>query len=167
MRKMTEENLKAAFAGESQAHLKYLTFSEKAKREGRENLARLFAAAAFSEQVHAANHLRALSGIGESAENLKAAWGGENFEIVEMYPAYIQVAQSQEEKPAEQTFHYALEAEKTHRAFYEGARTALENGKDIEAGPLQVCSNCGYTLRGEAPEKCPVCGVKKERFHQF
>ncbi len=79
MHKMTEENLRAALAGESQAHMTHLSFSEKAKREGRENLARLFAAAAFSEQVRATNHLRAVNGIGDSAANLQTAWGGESF----------------------------------------------------------------------------------------
>ena len=78
MQEATERNLRDAFAGESQAHMKYLSFSEAAKKEGKQNLARLFAAAAFSEQVHAGNHLKALNGVGESSENLKAAWGGEN-----------------------------------------------------------------------------------------
>ena len=167
MRKMTEQNLEAAFAGESQAHMKYLAFAERAKQEGRANLARLFSAAAYAEQVHATNHLRVLGAIGESGANLEAARGGENFEITEMYPAYLEVAQFQTEKQAEKTFHYALEAEKMHCDLYRKAEYAISQGKDREGDPIQVCGNCGYTLVGEAPEKCPICGVPKKQFRQF
>jgi rubrerythrin len=103
MRKMTEENLKAAFAGESQAHTRYLIFAEEAKRHGFENVARLFTAIAFAELVHATNHLRALGGIGKTGENLAKAIEGETFEVDEMYPAYVEVAKLQNEKVAERS----------------------------------------------------------------
>ncbi|MGD0784113.1 MAG: ferritin family protein, partial [Candidatus Aminicenantales bacterium] len=95
MKKMTEENLKSAFAGESQAHLKYLAFAEKAQQENLPNVARLFKANSFAEQVHAVNHLKTLSGVGKTADNLAAAVGGETFEFEEMYDAYKAVAERQ------------------------------------------------------------------------
>ncbi|MBI3944507.1 MAG: rubrerythrin family protein [Armatimonadetes bacterium] len=167
MRKMTEENLKAAFAGESQAHVKYLNFSERAQRDGKPNVARLFAAASFAEQVHATAHLRVLKGIGATAENLAAAIGGEGFEVDEMYPAYVAVAEAQGEAGAKRSFNWALEAEKIHRALYERAAGAVEAGKDLELESIWVCSACGYTLDGEVPDKCPLCGASKERLTRF
>jgi hypothetical protein len=98
-KRLTETNLKDALAGESQAHIKYLTFADKAEEEGYDNVARLFRAASFSEQVHASKHLKVLSGIGSTAENLGAAVGGEGFEIEEMYPAYLEVKEFGEEIP--------------------------------------------------------------------
>jgi len=95
MKKMTEENVKAALAGESQAHIKYLAFAEKAVAEKLPNVARAFKANAYAEQIHATNHLKTLGGIGTTKENLDAAVGGENFEVEEMYPAYVVVAQAQ------------------------------------------------------------------------
>lgn len=100
MRKMTKANLEAAFAGESQAPMKYLIFAGEAEKEGFPRVARLFRAIAFAEQVHAANHLRALGAVGESPANLQVAIDGETFEVEEMYPAYKAVAELQEEKGA-------------------------------------------------------------------
>src|SRR5574340_1101861 len=88
MKEMTATFLREAFAGESQAHLRYLVYADVAEREGLPNTARLFRAASLSEQIHATNHLRALGGVGSTAQNLKTAFGGESFEIAEMYPAY-------------------------------------------------------------------------------
>jgi rubrerythrin len=167
MRKMTEENLKAAFAGESQAHLKSLNYAEKAKREGKENVARLFAAASYAEQVHASAHLRTLGGVGNTAENLHDAICGEGFESDEMYPAYIVVAEAQGEKRANTVFSAALEAEKVHRALYQRAKESVDAGQDAEFGPIWVCSVCGFTGEGDAPDKCPVCNAPKERFTIF
>src|SRR5512140_2017031 len=100
MKAMTQTNLQEAFAGESQAHMRYMIFADVAEREGLPNIARLFRAASFSEQMHATAHLRALTGIGTTAQNLKAAYGGESFEVAEMYPAYMDVAKLQEENTA-------------------------------------------------------------------
>lgn len=167
MKKMTEANLLAAFAGESQAHMKYLNFAEQARREGLPNISRLFEAAAFAEQMHASNHLRALSGIGNTAANLGAAKGGEDFEVDEMYPSYKVAAEAQGEKQALRSMSWAFEAEKVHSVLYGAARTKAEVKQDIEAKDVWVCTSCGFTVEGEAPDVCPVCGVKHERFRKF
>ena len=167
MRKMTEENVKAALAGESQAHIKYLAFAEKAAAENLPNVARAFKANSYAEQVHAVNHLKALDGIGTTADNLAAAVDGESFEIAEMYPAYVTVAESQGEKKAVASFNAAMAAEKVHAGIYERARKAVASGKDIDAEAIHVCSVCGFTMEGEAPDKCPVCGAPKNKFALF
>lgn len=167
MRKMTEENIKEAFAGESQAHIKYLAFAKKAEREGKPNVARLFQAAAFAEQVHADEHLRVLSGVASTEANLRTARAGEEFEAEEMYPAYMAVAQLQCEEKAQQSIHHAIEAEKLHRQLYDDAIAAVEAGDDFTGEQLVVCSMCGYTATGEAPERCPVCTAPKKYFSAF
>lgn len=167
MKKMTEQNVKDAFAGESRAHIKYLAFSEKASAEKLPNVARVFKASAFSEQVHATNHLKTLAGIQSTAENLAAAVGGETFEVEEMYPAYISVAELQSEKTALIYLRAAMAAEKVHTAIYKRAIEALGKGGDLEAKPIHVCSVCGFTMEGKAPDKCPICGAPKEKFVLF
>lgn len=167
MRRMTEEGLRAAFAGESQAHMRYLIFAQKAEEEGYPNIARLFRAISFAEQVHATNHFRTLGDLGSSADNLDAAIGGETFEVEEMYPAYDAVAELQGEKEARRSIHYALEAEKIHAAMYSKAKEAVKSGKDLEVGKIYICSVCGYTGEGEPPDRCPICGATKDKFRTF
>ncbi len=168
MKKMTEEFLKEAFAGESMAHMKYLLFSEIAEKEGFSNIARLFKAIAYAELVHAKNHARNLGYLKKTAENLQAGIEGETFEVEEMYPAYDAVAKLQDEKGAERSFHYAIEAEKIHMDLYRDALKEAEQGKDIDIGDIYICPVCGYTYVGkEPPEKCPVCGLKREQFIKF
>jgi len=167
MKEMTRSNLGAAFAGESQAHMKYLIFAELAEQEGLANVARLFRAASFSEQMHATNHLRALGGASKTIENLKVAFGGETFEIEEMYPAYMAVAEAQDEGKAKRTMSHAMEAEKTHAALYAKASEAVAAGKDVALAATFVCDVCGYTVEGEAPERCPLCGATHSHFRQF
>lgn len=168
MRKMTEEALSNAFAGESMAHMKYLAFADIAEKEGYPNVARLFVAIADAERVHATNHARNLGYLKKTLENLQAALGGENFEIDEMYPAYDAIAKLQGEKGAELSIRYAIEAEKIHAELYEMAANAVGNGEDIEENDTWVCPVCGHTHRGkEAPDRCPVCNVKKERYDKF
>lgn len=164
---MTEEGLRAAFAGESQAHMRYLIFAQKAEEEGYPNIARLFRAISFAEQVHATNHFRTLGDLGSSADNLDAAIGGETFEVEEMYPAYDAVAELQGEKEARRSIHYALEAEKIHAAMYSKAKEAVKSGKDLEVGKIYICSVCGYTGEGEPPDRCPICGATKDKFRTF
>jgi len=164
---MTESNLKGAFAGESQAHMRYLIFAERAEKEGYANLARLFRAIAYAEQIHATNHYKELRGIKTSAENLQAAIDGETYEVNEMYPAYLAVAQLQEEKGAQRSMGYALEAEKIHATMYTEAKEATKAGKDIEIGAIYICSVCGHTVEGEPPERCPVCSAKREKYVKF
>jgi rubrerythrin len=167
MHQMTQENTKAAFAGESQAHMKYLNFAEKAAQEGKENVARLFRAASFAEQVHATGHLKVLEGIGSTSENLATAMAGENFEVEEMYPAYIAVAEKQGEDKAQKSFQYAIEAEKVHFDLYQKSKQAVDAGEDVALGDLWVCPYCGYTMEGEAPDRCPVCRALKKTFVKF
>ncbi len=167
MHQMTKENLKAAFAGESQAHMKYQIFADKAEEEGFNNIARLFRAIAYAERVHASNHLNALNGINLTRDNLDAAIGGERFEVNEMYPAYKAVADFQDEKKAQQSIHYALEAEKIHEALYAEAKEAAKSGKDIDIKDVYICPVCGHTVVGKVPERCPICGVLGEKFKKF
>ena len=167
MHAMTQANLEAAFAGESQAHMKYAVFADTAEAEGYPEVARLFRAISYAERVHATNHFRELDGVGDTAANLKAAFGGEHYENTEMYPAFDAVAHLQHEKGALLSIHYALEAEKIHEAMYTEAREAVIAGKDIQSAPVFICSRCGHTVIGEAPDKCPVCSRLKDEFVQF
>jgi len=157
----SEENLKEAFAGESQANRKYLAFAQKADREGYAQVARLFRAAAEAETVHAHTHLRALKGVGSTADNLKEALGGETYEFQTMYPPMIETAKEEDHKAAERSFTYANKVEKVHAALY---RKALDNLDSLEQVDYYVCSVCGYTCENEPPDECPVCNAKAKVF---
>jgi rubrerythrin len=167
MKKMTLSNSQAAYAGESQAHMRYLNFAERARKDGLANVARLFEAASFSEQIHASNHLKAHDGVQDTAANLAVAAGGEEFEIEEMYPAYIAVAEMQAEAKAEKQMVRALAAEKVHFELYQKAGKDIAGGKDISDTAYYVCPVCGFTMEGEAPDVCPICGVKHDLFKKF
>jgi len=167
LRKMTEENLKAAFAGESQAHMRYLIFADTAENEGLSGIAKLFRAIAYAEQVHATNHFKTMGLLGKSPSNLEAAIAGETFEVEEMYPAYKAVAELQGEKKARRSIRFALEAEKIHADLYSKAKKAAEAGKDMDVEKVSICSRCGHTVIGDAPDFCPVCGAKREEYKIF
>lgn len=167
MHKMTKANLQAAFAGESQAHMKYTAFADQAKEDGYPEVERLFRAIAYAERVHATNHLRVLGKLKDTKSNLAEAWGGEHYENTEMYPAFDVVAKLQEEKGAVRSFHFALEAEKIHEKMYIEAEKSVKEGEDIEANSVYVCPVCGHTVTGEAPEKCPICGAPREEYVEF
>lgn len=168
MKKMTEKSLSEAFAGESMAHMKYLIFSGVAENEGFSNVSRLFKAIAFAEFVHAKNHAKNLGYVKDTSENLQTGINGENFEITEMYPAYNAIAELQDEKYAKLSIHYALEAERIHEQLYKIAKESVDAKKDLELKEIHICPVCGYTYMGEKPpEKCPVCGVSKEKFVKF
>ena len=155
------DNLKEAFAGESQANRKYLAFAKKADQEGYPQVAKLFRAAAEAETVHAHNHLREMGGIKTTKENLEEAVAGEVFEFQKMYPGMIDDAKAEGNKGAERTFTYANDVEKIHAALYKKAFEEL--GKNGQTD-YYVCQNCGNTVEGEPPDKCPVCGVAKKMF---
>ena len=157
----TEQNLAEAFAGESQANRKYLAFAKKAEREGLHQDAKLFRAAAAAETVHAHSHLRVLGGINSTVENLKEAVEGETHEFKNMYPDMIETAKKEGNKSAVRTFTYANEVEKIHAGLYE---KALENPEGMTETDYHVCSVCGYTAEGSAPDKCPVCGANSNAF---
>lgn len=160
----TKENLQAAFAGESQANRKYLAFAEKAEKDGFKQVARLFRAVAAAETVHAHAHLRVLGEIKTTAENLQAAVEGENYENTTMYPEFIAEAEKEGARAALASFKHANEAEKIHEGMYKKALEAVKGGKDLPGTELAVCTVCGYTLEGEAPDNCPVCGAPKAKF---
>jgi len=167
MHEMTKEFLETAFAGESMAHMRYLIFAEKAEKEGQPNLARLFRAIAYAEQVHATNHYRELGEIRDAAGNLQTCIDGEHHEVNEMYPVYHNAAQFQSEAGAVRSAHYALEAEKIHETMYVQAKKVVEGRADLTLETVHICPVCGYTVEGEAPEFCPVCGAKRESFKSF
>ena len=157
----TEKNLKAAFAGESQANRKYLAFAHKADQEGYAQAARLFRAAAAAETIHAHAHLRALGGISSTADNLRAALEGETYEFESMYPDMISEAEAEKHTAAARSFKYANAVEKVHAELY---RKALDNLDDLPAKDYYVCSVCGYTCEDEPPDTCPVCNSKAKAF---
>ena len=160
----TVDNLKAAFAGESQASTKYLAFARKADKEGHPQVARLFRAAAMAETLHARNHLETMNGVKSTQDNLKEAIAGENMEHVTMYPEFIEQADQETQSGAVRTFRWAREVEITHEALYKSALGALEGGGEAQVKEYFVCQVCGHTAEGESPEKCPVCGALKTQF---
>ena len=161
----TEDFLMEAFAGESQANRKYTAFAAQADREGFAQAARLFRAAAEAEAVHAANHLRALKAIKTSRENLRESIAGETHEFKDMYPEMIATAKAEGAKDAERSFNYANAVEEYHARLYHDMLEGLEAKK--ESYPYFVCPVCGMTVEKEAPDKCPVCGVKGSMFKKI
>jgi rubrerythrin len=165
MASKVEGFLREAFAGESQANRKYLAFSAKADKEGYHQAARLFRAAAEAETIHAHNHLRALKGIGSTAQNLEAAIAGETHEFEHMYPEMIEAARAEGNKEAERTFNYANEVEKGHADLYQNLLNSL--GSSQEEYAYYVCPSCGYTAAGAPPDSCPVCNVAGKMFKKI
>ncbi|HDZ90227.1 MAG: rubrerythrin family protein [Deltaproteobacteria bacterium] len=159
----TQENLQEAFAGESQANRKYLAFAEQADQEGYPQVAKLFRAAAAAETVHAHAHLKAMEGVGKTAENLKAAISGETFEFKEMYPGMIETAGVEGEKEAKRSFTYANKVEEIHAGLYQKALDNLDPPEEVD---YYVCPVCGYTCENEPPERCPVCGALAKAFNK-
>jgi rubrerythrin len=159
----TENNLKEAFAGESQANRKYVAFAKKAEQEGFSNVARLFRAAAEAETIHALGHLGALGGIGSTAENVRAAMEGETYEYTQMYPPMLEQAKT-DNHAAKRMFNYALKSEAAHAKLYQMALDALQQGRDLTAVDFYLCPVCGNIEIGPAPDSCPICGAPKEKF---
>jgi rubrerythrin len=159
----TEDNLKEAFAGESQANRKYLAFAKKAEEEGFPNVARLFRTAAEAETTHAMGHFAALGGIKSTAENLQAAVDGETYEATKMYPPMLRQAVA-EGHTAKRMFGYAVKAEAVHANLYKAALEAVQAGKDVAEGNYYVCSVCGHIEVGRAPGTCPICGARADKF---
>jgi rubrerythrin len=160
----TIENLKSAFAGESQANRRYLAFSRKAEKEGLRQIAKLFKAAAEAEKVHALNHLKIAGEVKTTAKNLETAISGETFEFTTMYPDYLAEAKTVENKQAAWSFDVANKVEKIHAGLFSKAIENLKEGKKIPDVDYFVCSVCGNTVEGEAPEKCSICGAPKKKF---
>jgi rubrerythrin len=160
------DNLKEAFAGESQANRKYLAFAKKADNEGFAQVAKLFRAAAEAETVHAHAHLRVMGAVKSTADNIETGIRGEGLEFQEMYPGFIKEAEEENNGPAVITFKNAMAVEEIHHGLYKEALEAVKSGSDLPAGSIFVCGICGNTVNNEAPDRCPVCGAPKERFFE-
>ncbi|MEF8787764.1 MAG: rubrerythrin family protein [Planctomycetota bacterium] len=182
MNTMTADNLRSAFGGESMAHMRYRIWGDKAKEDGFDNISRLFTAIAAAEKVHATNHFIALReqvgdalvpsmggfGYTETTENLQGAINGEVYESTEMYPSFLEVAKMQDQPSAQQSFYYALEAEKIHAEMYREAKEAAKAGNDLDLGPVQICTQCGYTVEDDSPPTmCPICAAGSDEFKAF
>ncbi|HEY3355126.1 MAG TPA: rubrerythrin family protein [Polyangia bacterium] len=161
----TTENLKHAFAGESQANRKYLAYARKADKDGFPQIARLFRAAAEAETIHALGHFNALEAVKSTAENLKDAIKGETYEYTEMYPPMLAAALAENHR-AKLMFGYAVKAEEVHARLYTAALAALEAGKDLDGLEVYVCPVCGNLELGVPTDKCSVCGLAADRFQK-
>lgn len=163
----TEQNLMTAFAGESQARNKYTYFASVAKKEGYEQIAAIFLETAENEKEHAKLWFKHLGGIGTTAENLKEAAAGENYEWTEMYAEFAKVAREEGFIGIAKQFEGVAAVEKEHEERY---RKLLENVQVGEvfakAGvTVWVCRNCGHLHIGEAaPKACPVCAHPQAYF---
>ena len=178
MHAMTQDNLRSAFGGESQAHMRYGIWAKTAAKEGFPNVERLFNCTGEAERVHANLHFKAMKdihgdfpvtsmagfGIGSTSENLQKGIDGETFEFTEMYPAYIEVAKMQGEDEAVKAMRYAIEAEKIHAVRYEEAKKAVDAGKDLDAEDILLCPVCGYITFDANEEECPICHTKAKAF---
>lgn len=175
------EDLRTSFGGESQAHMRYKIWGDKAEKEGFPTVAKMYEAISFAEGVHAQSHFNVMKsisgdfevtamggfGVGSTKENLEASAGGENWEVETMYPEFIKRAEEAGEKAAVISMNYAMEAEKAHEKFFNEAKEAVNEGKDPGFENIFTCPGCGYAAHGEVPDKCPVCGNLKENFKYF
>lgn len=162
----TTENLKEAFAGESQANRRYLAFAKQAEKDGYPQVARLFRAAAEAETVHAHAHLGVLGEVKNTAENLQAAIDGEGHEFKEMYPNFLAEAEKEGNKAAIASFKNALAVEEIHHGLYEQAQAAVNSGSDLPETKIYICPVCGNTVNAEVPDKCPICNTPKHCFFE-
>ena len=165
----TEQNLMTAFAGESQARNKYTYFASKAKKEGYEQIAALFLETAENEKEHAKIWFKLLNGgdIGDTAENLKAAADGENYEWTDMYAEFAKTAKEEGFNHIAYLFEEVAKIEKEHEERYLKLLENVKDGKVFEAGEVKIwkCRNCGHIVVGtKAPEVCPVCTHPKAYF---
>jgi rubrerythrin len=163
----TIDNLKEAFAGESQANRTYLAFAKKADAEGKPQIAKLFRATAEAETVHAHAHLRVMNGVGGTADNLKVAIAGEGHEYKSMYPAFVETAKKEGNQAALKSFEFAMAVEKIHHDLYSRAADELKAGKDMPASKIFVCPFCGNTVLDAVPEKCHICGAPGSKFGEI
>ncbi len=162
----TQDNLKTAFAGESQANRMYVAFARQAEKDGFPNVAKLFRTAAEAETVHALGHLAAMDGIKSTADNLQTAIDNETYEYTKMYPPMIEQAEGEGHK-AKHMFNYAAKAEEVHAGLYRQALEAVRQGKDLEETEFYLCPICGHVEFGKPPTTCPICGAKAEKFIQL
>jgi rubrerythrin len=160
----TTDNLKEAFAGESQANRKYLAYAEAAAKEGKAGVAKLFRAVAAAETIHAHAHLKALGAVKGTAENLADAMAGESHEFTSMYPAMVETAKAEGHKRALRSMTEAMEVEKIHYDLFGAALETVKAGGDLGDVVIKICPNCGHTVIGDAPDACPVCNCAGEHY---
>jgi len=174
----TIANLQAAFKGESNATARYAAFSKKAVEEGHKEIAMLFKAASNSEKIHAANHKAVLEEMGiatepvvldvtvkTTRENLEAAIKGESYEVAEMYPTFLKIANAADNQLALVSFNYAYKTEKKHKAFYEKALAALDSNTDKTLPTTYfICPTCGNTYETSAPKRCGISMTSGAKF---
>ena len=163
----TEKNLRAAFSGESEARNKYTYFASKAKKEGFEQIAALFLKTADNEKEHAKMWFKELGGIGDTAENLKSAAEGENYEWTDMYASFAETAEKEGFTELASKFRLVAAIEKSHEERYRALLKNVETAKVFEKSEVKVweCRNCGHIVVGlKAPELCPTCAHPKSYF---
>ncbi len=163
----TEQNLRAAFSGESEARNKYTYFASVAKKEGYEQIAAIFTDTANNEKEHAKIWFKELQGIGTTAENLLAAAEGENYEWTDMYETFAKEAEEEGFTELAAKFRMVAEIEKSHEERYRALLNNVEMQKVFEKGDQTMweCRNCGHLVMGKkAPEMCPVCKHPKAYF---
>lgn len=174
----TLKNLQEAYNGESNAHVRYLAFAQKASAEGYKQVATLFRAAAMAEKIHRDNHAAVIRQMGarpkatietpevkSTAENLQAAIAGESYERDVMYPQFIEEATKQGNRRAVRTFKWAMAAEQEHAKYYSLAKENLEEWREAKMA-FYVCPECGFTIDQIAFAKCPECGTSTEEFQE-
>ncbi|MCQ2203532.1 MAG: rubrerythrin family protein [Bacteroidales bacterium] len=164
----TEKNLEAAFAGESQARNKYTYFASRAKKDGYEQIASIFQATADNEKEHAKMWYKELhNGVGNTAENLKDAADGENYEWTDMYEGFAKTAEKEGFPELAKKFRLVAAIEKRHEERYRALLKNIETAKVFEKSEVKVweCRNCGHIVVGtKAPEECPVCAHPQSYF---
>ena len=163
----TEQNLVAAFAGESEARNKYTYFASVAKKEGYEQISALFLDTANNEKEHAKLWFKELGLLGDTAANLGAAAAGENYEWTEMYAEFAKTAEEEGFPELAAKFRSVAAIEKTHEERYRALLNNVETKAVFEKSTVQVweCRNCGHLVVGtKAPEVCPVCAHPKSYF---
>ena len=165
----TEQNLSAAFSGESEARNKYTYFASVAKKEGYNQIAAIFEETAGNEKEHAKMWFKLLKGIGDTKANLVSAAGGENYEWTQMYPEFARVAREEGFDEIAGMFERVAEVEKEHEERYKKLLANVEGGKVFISDDVVLwqCTNCGAIVIGkEAPEVCPVCAHPKAYFQR-
>ena len=159
----TQDNLMAAFAGESQANRKYTAYAKKAEAEGKLNAAKLFRAAADAETIHALKHFDVAGKVGSTADNLKDAVAGETYEYKDMYPDFVKQAEAEGNKGAIISFTGAMKAEEVHARLYQEALDNLDAEGEVFYYLCPVCGN----IEKAVPEKCPICGAPGSKFIKY
>ncbi len=162
----TVQNLKVAFAGESQANRKYLAFAHQAEKEGYPQIAKLFRAAADAETIHALAHLANMGGVGTTLQNLEAAVAGETYEFTEMYPPMVKQAEAEGHK-GRHMLGFALSAEQVHAKLFKEALAAMKSGADLSTMDVYLCPVCGDIEFGNPPERCPICNAPASKYQKL